>query len=676
MQFTFFHKEATMKRHLFTRLVKSGLTFLLVLIVMNSLSGAAFAFKAPDSAPESGMQAVTSAEQTGRPAGLTSVRAGNHGKSVAADPEQGAIESVDHLMKTSGSKAVKKTIQHDKLGYKHVRLLQTYKGIPVVGGEIIVHINKENVVYLIQGDYLSDITVSTEPSISAAAAVQVGLDELRGKPGLRVAEEPSLVIYGSQLAYHYVLSYEGTEVGKWVYYVDAHTGNLIFRYNDIKSGAPTGNGSHVNVTGTRLAKEDGSVVTMTGWKETTGNYFLYNYTDLWGIYDEKAGDWEQQASSNWGTTDPAAISAGNNFALTQNWVKTVLGRNSFNNAGAFARGNVHTSGGYCPVNAWWDGTDFHFCDGDGVTSGPLGTLDIVAHEYGHAITQYTSNLTYSYESGALNESYSDIAGTLVEFASQPDGRSSYPNGTAGASDWLCGEDAWMNGALRDLKSPQRYQQPSYYKGTYWNSGSSDNGGVHTNSGVQNFAFYLLAEGGTGTNDGHSYSITGIGIPAAGEVAMRANTVYLRASSQYADSRAAWVQAATDLGYSTTTVEDVWTAVGVGGGSTCNQITRSITPPAVTTVAPGGVLGPFTVTETNNCTTSVQFNVEWYVTKPDGVTVNLGKRAATLSAGQTLTHEQNLSIPSTSVLGNFVFGILATDTAGNQIDNDYFGFTVQ
>jgi Zn-dependent metalloprotease len=664
-----------MKRHLFTRLVKSGLTFLLVLIVMNSLSGAAFAFKAPDSAPESGMQAVTSAEQTGRPAGLTSVRAGNHGKSVAADPEQGAIESIDHLMKAAGSKAVKKTIQHDKLGYKHVRLLQYYKGLPVVGSEVVVHINKENVVYLIQGDYLPSINVSTEPSVSATAALQIGLDELSGKPGLRVTGEPTLVIYGSQLAYHYVLSHEGNEVGQWWYYVDAHTGNLIFRFNNIKSAAPTGNGSHVSVTGNRLTGEDGSTVTITGWKETTGNYYLYNYDLHWGVYDVDAFDWEQQASSSWGTADRAAVSLANNLSLTQNWVSTVLGRNSFNNAGAFAQGDVHY--GTNLVNAYWDGTKFLFGDGDGAQANALTTLDIAAHEYGHAITQYTSNLTYSYESGALNESYSDITGALVEFASQPDGRASYPSKTPGAADWLEGEDCWLSDtALRDMRDPQRYQQPSYYKGTYWYTGSGDYGGVHTNSGVQNFAFYLLAEGGTGTNDGHSYSITGIGITAAGEVAMRANMFYLTPSSQYAASRTGWIQAATDLGYSTTTVEDVWTAVGVGGSSSCNQITRSITPPAVTTVAPGGVLGPFTVTETNNCSTDVQFYVQWYVTKPDGNTVWLTQRTASLAAGQTLTHEQNLSIPSTSVLGNFVFGILATDTAGNQIDNDYFSFTVQ
>jgi Zn-dependent metalloprotease len=387
----------------------------------------------------------------------------------------------------------------------------------------------------------------------------------KGKPNLRIEESPSLVIYNGQLAWFYTVAYESTEPGRWHYYIDALTGKIINAYNTIRYADPVqSNGTAANVTGFRLDGEDGSEVTITGFKEDSSgsdNYFLYSFDNNWGIYDEDADDWEQNASSSWGTIDPAAVSCAKNFEDTQNYVSNVLSRNSFDNDGAFARATVHVKDDY--VNAYWNGKSFYFGDGDGSTSNPLTVLDVVAHEYGHAITQYTSALEYQDESGALNEAYSDIIGTAVEFHVQSNGTSAYPDAQAGKSDWLIGEDCWLSStALRDMKDPQRYNQPSYYKGTNWYSGTGDHGGVHTNSGVANFAFYLLAMGGEDSNDGHDYNITGIGIPQAAEVALRANYVYHTSSTVYSDAREDWIQAAKDLGYDAQTVADVWTACGV------------------------------------------------------------------------------------------------------------------
>jgi Zn-dependent metalloprotease len=490
-----------------------------------------------------------------------------------------AICTMDNLTHTTGSgqghgthaqetEFVLKKSQRDGLGYRHVRLKQRYKGLPVVGAESIVHINRQNIVCKVNGKCCySDINISIIPDIDADVALQIGLAEHKGKAGLQISNKPSLLIYGQYLAYHYVISYEDKELGQWWYYIDAHSGKLIEHYNNIQHAPPSqASGSHASINGNRLTGEDSSSVAMSGFYESSGsgNYFLYNFNEKWGVYDRDVPDWEQNNTDNWSTTDQAAVSAGKNFQEVQDWVTNVLGRNSFNNAGAFATAYVHEGTNY--VNAYWNGSAFYFGDGNGSTANALTVLDIVGHEYGHAITQYTSNLIYTYESGALNESYSDIMGTLVEFAKQTDGTAVYPDATPGHSDWLMGEDCWLpnsGDALRDIRNPQHYGQPSYYQGTYWYTGSGDNGGVHYNSGVQNFAFYLLAVGGSGTNDGHSYGpITGLGVVAAGRVAMRANMAYLTSSSQYSDSRAAWISAAQDLGYSTTTVETVWDACGV------------------------------------------------------------------------------------------------------------------
>ncbi len=568
-----------MKIHFSTKLI--SLLFVFVLIIC---SNNVFAFRAPDGdvaaidENDKNMNSGPSARGSGeKPVqvdnnvpGLKSCLYRNLNRTFTGNEGLAAVDVLKDILQDYNSQTVERRIHKDNLGFKHIRLTQEYLGIPIVGGEITVHINQKDVIYQVNGKYLPNINISVQPSFNAFDASQIGSTDHIDKTGLRVSREPSLVIYGTNLAYYFIISYDGPEAGEWWYYVDANTGKVLQKYNNIQYAAP-GSGANATVQGNRLTGEDGSNVAMTGWKETSGNYFLHNPGNDWQIYDVDAFDWEQLTTSSWGTADRAAVSCGNNYEDTQSWVSSVLLRNSFDNAGAMARANVHEGTNY--VNAYWlpSQQQFYFGDGDGTTSNALTVLDVAAHEFGHAVTQFTSNLVYSYESGALNESYSDIMGCAVEFATQTDGRGSYPTHTAGRSDWLLAEDCWVSReALRDMRDPQRFNQPSYYKGTNWYSGSGDNGGVHTNSGVQNFAFYLLSEGGTGSNGGHAYNITGIGIANAAAVAMRANMVYLVSNSQYSDSRSAWVSAATDLGYPAATVGAVWDACGVfgSGGGEC------------------------------------------------------------------------------------------------------------
>ncbi|MDP2991064.1 MAG: M4 family metallopeptidase, partial [Kiritimatiellota bacterium] len=213
-----------------------------------------------------------------------------------------------------------------------------------------------------------------------------------------------------------------------------------------------------------------------------------------------------------------------------------------------------------------------FGDGDSNTLTSLAVLDVCAHEFTHAVTEYSANLIYAYEPGALNESFSDIFGACVEFASQPDGSANYPGKAAGTADWLIGEDCtpYSSGllapvALRDMRDPGNSvtvglngKQPSYYKGTYWYSGSGDNGGVHYNSGVQNYFFYLLS--------------VAIGTTNAAQIAYRALTVYCSQYTDYTDIRAAWMSAAQDTNSAwTSSVASAWSLVGVYGGYTAADL---------------------------------------------------------------------------------------------------------
>ena len=178
-------------------------------------------------------------------------------------------------------------------------------------------------------------------------------------------------------------------------------------------------------------------------------------------------------------------------------------------------------------------------------------------DFTHGLTSNTANLIYSAESGALNESFSDIFGTCVENYATP-----------ADWDWLIGEDL-SSSPFRSMSDPNSHGDPDTYFGTNWASlTGGDSGGVHTNSGVQNFWFYLLSEGGSGVNDNSdAYNVTGLGISTAAKIAFRSLTLYLIESSEFADARFYSIQAATDLyGACSPEVEsttNAWYAVGVG-----------------------------------------------------------------------------------------------------------------
>jgi thermolysin len=460
----------------------------------------------------------------------------------------------------------------DNLGMRHIRIRQTYKNIPVVGSELVIHLDKKNRVYMINGKYEPQLTVDITPSVDANTALSSAMRLLEKNSLKEIVQTPSLVIYNRKLAWHFIIKEKKEVPSVLHFYIDAKNGTLLNVIDTVTHGAPDeSKGESATVTGNRLEGEDGSEVSIEGFKEDENDserYFLYSFTHKWGIYDTDADDWEQNASSSWGDVDPAAISCAKNVEITQEYVQNILGKNSFDDDGAFLRSNIHVGENY--VNAYWDGSTLNFGDGDNAISGPLTVLDVTAHEYGHAITQHTSNLTYAYESGALNEAYSDIFGTVVEFYGQPDGTSSYPDASAGKSDWLIGEDCWLSRtALRDMKDPRRYGQPSLYLGDKWYIKTNDHGGVHTNSGVANFAFYLLSEGGNGTNEFYDYNITGMGIEKAAAVALRANYFYHTSDTTYLDARHDWIQAAKDLGYDDETVAAVWDACGVTEPHICD-----------------------------------------------------------------------------------------------------------
>ena len=583
------------------------------------------------------------------------VRAGfSGGKGLAPGPnasiEQHAIAVLDNLsrlyqVQDAQSEFSVKRIDSDELGFRHVRLSQVHRGLRVIGGDLIVHFDQLGNPYQVSGDHTPNISLDTTPRLVANEGVPLALRWLAdaGKSNAIPEAAATLVILARNqpptLAYELTLraTNPGGGEDRWRCWLDANSGQVLLCYNDIKKIAPpSANGIQSAITGNLLSSEGGQSVSVTGWFENTGLYYLRNTNRQWTIYNVATSGWPDnstyayRASSAWGTSDRAEISLARNFDFIQQYFREVHGRNSFNNVGIVALANAHEGINY--VNAYWNGSAFYFGDGNGVVANPLATLDISAHEYAHAVTDYTADLMYSFESGALNESFSDIFGACVEFYHQADGRALYPGKSPGQADWLCGEDCWISSpALRDMRNPRNTatvgagnEQPSRYKGTYWYSGSGDNGGVHINSGVQNFFFYLLCEGGTGNNDGISYSVTGIGVTNAAQVAYRALTVYCTPNTDYRAARAAWVAAALDLNpVWATSVAHAWSAVGVSA--------LSITPDGELTFR-GPVGGPFTPvlqnftlqnTSAGPMNWGVTANAAWLNISPSSGTIPVG-----------------------------------------------------
>lgn len=517
---------------------------------------------------------------------------GGKGRRVekGAKVEDNAVSVMDDLSSIYGIEdaanefALKSTDTDDK-GFTHVRLNQTYRGFRVVGGELIVHFNKDGFAYEVTGQYVSGITLEVSARIKGGQAVQIALADLvsLGFPTGTVVKTPELVVYtrgeGAQLAYEFSITTgaKTPQRGSWSYCIDATSGAVLQRIDNIQRvSAPTTNGSSAVVTGTNLAGEGGVVTNVVGWHEAAGAYYLSS-TNLWQIFDiaesgyPDANTYAYRVTSDWGGSDPVEMSAAINFDCVERYYRDVHKRKSFDNKSSLALANVHYGASY--VNAYWDSVEksFYIGDGDGEEANSLAVLDILGHEFTHGVTQFSCNLTYADESGALNESFSDIFGACVEFHCQPDDRASYPNTHPGMADWLLGEDCWLlTPALRDMRNPSNSdtvgignEQPSRYLGTYWYSGANQSYYVHQNSGVQNFFFYLLSDGGIGTNDDYyAYSFAGIGVTNAEKIAYRALTVYCTANTDYGTIADAWISAANDLNSKwVRTVKKAWYTVG-------------------------------------------------------------------------------------------------------------------
>ncbi|HNH45543.1 MAG TPA: M4 family metallopeptidase [Myxococcota bacterium] len=532
---------------------------------------------------------LTSCAENSSEEGPLFVNGGEEEAQLAESLAWGEVEEAAPMMGVNAMDLQVLRVDLDELGMAHTRFRQTFKGIPVWQGEAIVHLNPDGSLRGLTNAVLPDILLdSVEPSYSPEEAIDFAVEATQGWQ--KVSDDLKVGLYvfrgdkGDSLAWRVEIPMidNSNEPSKPVVFVDAHTGEVLWQYENLQTGTPA--------TGTGTGYYSGSLSINTYLNGTS--YYLEDTTRKLGTYTfnntTSAAYYSTDADNVWGSsTQYTWVEAHNAARKVWDYYSTVHGRNgidgvggpgyisSLTGSGAVISSFTNYGSGY--ANAFWDGSAMYYGDGDGYSFGPLTTLDIAGHEMTHGVTDYTAGLVYSGESGGLNESMSDVFGALVE---------AYADGAVSSSTWRIGEDTYTpsNGtsdALRYMNDPAA----DGYSYDYYTS-TIGNADVHYSSGLSNLAFYLLSQGGTHPRGKSNTSVTGVGTTKAGAIWYRALAVYMTSSTTFSGARTATLSAATDLYGSSSAeyaaVQNAWAAVGVGsaagggGSSTCTNYTYTNT----------------------------------------------------------------------------------------------------
>ena len=549
-------------------------------------------------------------------------------------------------------KLVVRDVVKDNDGTLHTRYERTYAGLPVLGGDLVVHTPPASLASgTVSTSFNNKRTIkvaSTAATFTKAAAQTKALKAARSLH----AEQPTTdsarkVIWAGtgtpKLAWETVvggLQDDGTPSQLHVI-TDATTGKELYRYQGIRTG--TGNTQY---SGTVTLNTTLSGSTYQLYDTTRGGhktYSLNNGTSGTGTLMTDSDDvWGTGSGSN---TQTAGADAAYGAQETWDFYKNTFGRSGIKNDGVAAYSRVHYSTAY--VNAFWD--DDCFCmtygDGSGGTHA-LTSLDVAGHEMSHGVTSNTAGLDYTGESGGLNEATSDIFGTGVEF---------YANNSSDVGDYLIGEKIDINGdgtPLRYMDKPSKDggSADSWYSGV----GNLD---VHYSSGPANHMFYLLSEGsGTKTINGVTYdsptsdgvAVAGIGRAAALQIWYKALTTYMTSSTDYAGARTAALSAAAAL-YGTSSTQ----YAGVGNAFAGINVGSHITPPSsgVTVTNPGS--------QSSTVGTAVSLQISASSTNSGSLTY----AATGLPTGLSINSSTGVISGTPTTAGTYSTTVTVTDSTG-------------
>jgi len=557
-----------------------------------------------------------------------------------------------------------RTSHSDDLGQTHGHFTQFYKGVRVWGGDAITHTDRNGADLPLTNALHKNILLNVAPSLGAGEALAAAQLDLAPKGAFSYAPTTELVVYPETVSVthragrnsvdqelsatdvtrevvRFVLAYHvHTELENQLdgirhtdYMVDAHTGAILQKWNTLHTTAAvgTGNSQYNGVVSLNTNSITSGFEMRDMTRGTGGNYVtnaahaadtstaagtIYtNTTNTWG----DGANYVEGSSTTAANGQTAAVDAMFGMAKAWDFYKNVYGRNGIDGSGTATYSRVHIGNSY--DNAFWSDSCFCMTYGDGSSFTTLTALDVAGHEMSHGVCARTANLTYSGESGGLNESNSDIFGTMIEF---------YARGGTGATigntggNWTIGEQL--------ATSPLRWMYKPSLDGSSPDAWSSSVGGldVHYSSGPMNRCFYFLSAGATTSgNTSTTYlpsGMTGIGNDKASAIWFRTLTTYLTASSNYAAARAGAISAAKDL-YTAGSPEEqaVWNAFhGINVGAAWS----STPPPPPST---------FTEVETNDTVAAANVVAKTFTAIQGNLTVATDKDyfALSMNPGETL-----------------------------------------
>ena len=479
-------------------------------------------------------------------------------------------QSVDRML-ASGELAFARSQRDGQFpGRTHERFDQYHGDVRVLGGQLVWQ-KDAGLVLSVTGNLYEDVDVNVTPTLTADEAAARALAQREA--GVRVVGRTELVVLPlrERFALTYFLHVRGQGTLEAVF-VDAHSGNVALRYNAHRTQTSTiglGIGTWSDdkkmtaemAAGTHRAVDR---VRPFGIKTYDVNF---NF-GAWNSYNaERDSFLATDRDNEW--RDGAVVDAHTYAGYTYDYYFKRHGRRGIDDRGLAATNFVHIVRQIAGFNnAFFDPVDtsMNYGDGDGETFAFFSSgLDVVAHELTHAVTQFTSDLIYLNESGALNEAISDIMGVAVEFEFEPSGRGRQ------RADWILGEDLYINFGpfFRTFINPMSLGDPDHYsvRCDAECPEDFDNGGVHINSSIANHAFYLMVAGGTNRTSG--ITVAGLGMDQMDRIESifyRGFVFYLVPSSDFSDAREATLRAAREIygagSPEERTVRDGWNAVGV------------------------------------------------------------------------------------------------------------------
>ena len=472
-------------------------------------------------------------------------------------------------------------------GRTHTRLQQLHRGVPVIGAELSRQTDDIGSTVSIFGTTYPGIDIDVSPTLSVDDAVGVVAAMSGVEPG--PLHLPTLCVFptgsGFRLAYQATVF---TADGATAYLIDALDGSILQETDALQRQSAVGSGTGVLGDPKKVSATSATGVFIASDPLRPPSLITYDMREnlqrtldfLNGVTTLGAADRASDSDNVW--TDAAAVDAHAYAGYFYDYYFKRFGRRGLDDNNFRMLSLVHpvpratvlsqTTSiiGLFYLNAFYAGSGV-MVYGEGLPSNLTaggqrwnylsGALDVVAHELTHGITEYTSRLIYQNESGALNESFSDMMGTAVEFFYQR------PGSGLLKADYLIAEDVVTPGGIRSMENPAAYGQPDHYSKRVIVPLSTDNGGVHTNSGIPNHVYYLAIEGGTNRTSG--LAVQGVGVASREQIEKtmyRAFAQMMPANATFAVARSVTIQAATDLyGSSSAAVRAItqaWTAVGV------------------------------------------------------------------------------------------------------------------